>query len=66
MADFFHHRTRVRHAVRQTAEACSGRARCAWTRAKDGDKLLRGEWVIDQQEWQWVSEDIEDLDPKQF
>jgi hypothetical protein len=34
--------------------------------AKDGDKLLRGEWVIDQQEWQWVSEDVEDLDPKQF
>ncbi|MFH9944406.1 hypothetical protein ACH4OT_34460 [Streptomyces murinus] len=32
----------------------------------DLDVILMASWVVDQEEWQWITQDIEDLAPKQF
>lgn len=32
----------------------------------DLDKLIMAKWVIDQEEWQWLVMDIEDLAPRDF
>ncbi|MFD8608975.1 hypothetical protein [Streptomyces sp. NPDC059631] len=30
------------------------------------DVILMASWVVDQEEWQWITQDIEDLAPEQF
>ncbi|MFF0067026.1 hypothetical protein ACFYRC_37110 [Streptomyces sp. NPDC005279] len=32
----------------------------------DLDKLVMAKWVIDQEEWQWLVQDIEDFAPREF
>ncbi|WP_411137992.1 hypothetical protein [Streptomyces sp. C10] len=32
----------------------------------DQNRLIMAKWVIDQQEWQWLVQDIEDLAPREF
>ncbi|WP_411146358.1 hypothetical protein [Streptomyces sp. x-80] len=32
----------------------------------DLDRLVMAKWVIDQEEWQWLVVDVEDLAPREF